>query len=40
MEPIGWKWAMFVWAYALFFFFLNDIIKMFVYKVLRHKKVK
>ncbi len=38
MEPIGWKWAIFVWAYALMWFFINDIAKMVTYNIIRRNK--
>jgi len=38
MEPIGWEWAIFVWAYALMWFFINDIVKMITYSVIKRKK--
>jgi H+-transporting ATPase len=33
MAPIGWKWALFIWGYALFWFLVNDRIKLGVYHV-------
>lgn len=33
MLPIGWKWAMFVWGYALAWFLVNDRVKLFAYKM-------
>ena len=32
VPAIGWKWALFVWAYAGSWFFINDIIKVYWYK--------
>lgn len=37
MEPIGWKWAMMMWAYALAWFVFNDVVKMSVLKYYRRK---
>jgi H+-transporting ATPase len=37
MEPIGWKWAGLMWAYALIWFVFNDIVKMGVLKYYRKK---
>ncbi len=37
MEPIGWKWAAYMWAYALIWFVFNDIVKI---AVLRYYKRK
>ncbi len=34
MAPLGWKWAGFVWAYALVWALLNDRIKLLAYKIL------
>ena len=33
MAPIGWRWAAFVWGYALAFFLVNDRIKLLAYRV-------
>ena len=32
MTPLGWKWAAFVWAYALVWFLINDRLKLIAYK--------
>ena len=37
MEPIGWEWAGYMWAYALAWFVFNDAIKMAVLKYYRKK---
>jgi H+-transporting ATPase len=34
MTPLGWGWALFVWGYALAWFFVNDRIKLLAYRVL------
>ncbi|MBU2548892.1 MAG: plasma-membrane proton-efflux P-type ATPase [Proteobacteria bacterium] len=34
MVPIGWKWTLFVWGYALAWFVVNDMIKLGTYRVL------
>jgi H+-transporting ATPase len=34
MAPIGWQWALAVWGYALFWFFINDRVKLATYKIL------
>ncbi len=34
MNPIGWGWALVVWGYALAWFFVNDAVKLVVYKIL------
>jgi H+-transporting ATPase len=34
MTPLGWKWAAFVWGYAVFWFLINDRLKLIAYKVL------
>jgi len=37
MEPIGWQWAGYMWAYALIWFVFNDIVKMAILKYYRIK---
>ncbi len=37
MTPIGWKWAAYMWAYALAWFVFNDIVKMIVLRYYRKK---
>ena len=38
MTPIGWDWALFMWAYALTWFVFNDMVKMAVLRYYRKKK--
>ena len=33
--PIGWKYALWMWLYALAWFVVNDVIKLAVYRRLR-----
>lgn len=33
MTPLGWGWALFVWGYALAWFFVNDRIKLLAYRI-------
>jgi len=33
MTPIGWKWALLIWGYALAWFFVNDRVKIFAYRI-------
>jgi H+-transporting ATPase len=33
MTPLGWKWAAFVWGYALLWFFVNDRVKLLAYRI-------
>ncbi len=33
MAPIGWRWALFVWGYALAWFLVSDQVKLGAYKV-------
>ncbi len=33
MTPLGWGWALFVWGYALAWFFVNDRMKLLAYRV-------
>jgi hypothetical protein len=37
ITPIGWEYALYIWLYALVWFFINDAIKMGVYKLLNNK---
>lgn len=34
MTPLGWGWALFVWAYAFAWFLINDRVKLLVYRML------
>ncbi len=34
MVPIGWKWALVVWVYALAWFLVNDLVKLAAYRIL------
>jgi H+-transporting ATPase len=34
MKPLGWKWAGFVWGYALVWFLINDRVKLLAYRIL------
>jgi len=36
MAPIGWQLALFVWAYALVWFVINDRIKLIAYRIFDH----
>jgi H+-transporting ATPase len=40
MHPLGWGWALFVWGYALAWFFVNDRVKLFAYRVFDPVKAK
>ena len=33
MTPLGWRWAMFVWGYALVWFLVRDRLKLLAYRV-------
>jgi H+-transporting ATPase len=33
MTPLGWGWALFVWAYALLWFLVNDRVKLLAYRI-------
>jgi H+-transporting ATPase len=33
MTPLGWRWAGFVWVYALAWFLLNDRVKLLAYRI-------
>jgi H+-transporting ATPase len=39
LVPIGWKYALLIWGYALAWFILNDFIKVWLYKYLRRDKI-
>jgi len=39
ITPIGWKYAGYLWVYALSWFVFNDAVKMATYRLLRRKKV-
>ncbi|MFZ0244467.1 MAG: hypothetical protein WAL68_02180, partial [Candidatus Binatus sp.] len=34
MTPLGWKYALLVWGYALVWFFINDMVKVEVYRLM------
>jgi H+-transporting ATPase len=34
MAPLGWGWALFVWGYAVVWFFVNDRIMLVAYQIL------
>jgi H+-transporting ATPase len=40
MTPLGWSWALFVWAYALAWFILNDRVKLLAYRILDPAKAE
>jgi H+-transporting ATPase len=33
MSPLGWPFALFIWAYALAFFIINDFVKVSIYRL-------
>ncbi len=37
MPPLGWTWALFVWAYAFIWALLSDRLKLFTYRILDKK---
>ncbi len=39
MEPIGWKYAAYMWLYALAWWIFNDYLKVMTYKILIKKKI-
>ena len=39
ITPIGWEYALWIWAYVLVWFLFNDAVKMFTYRVLRRRGV-
>jgi H+-transporting ATPase len=40
MTPLGWKWALLVWGYALVWALLNDRIKLLAYRIFDPPKAK
>jgi H+-transporting ATPase len=38
MTPLGWKWALFVWAYALAWFLVNDWVKLAALRIFDRKQ--
>lgn len=40
MPPLGWKWAGFVWAYALIWALVSDFMKLLAYRFINRKDVK
>ncbi|MGW8256256.1 MAG: HAD-IC family P-type ATPase, partial [Thermoguttaceae bacterium] len=38
MVPIGWKWAILIWIYALAWFFVNDWVKLVTYHIFDMRK--
>ncbi len=40
MTPIGWKYAVYMWVYALAWFVFNDVVKMGTYRWLRSRRGK
>ncbi len=39
IAPIGWEYALWIWAYVLVWFVFNDIVKMWSYRMLRKKSL-
>jgi H+-transporting ATPase len=39
ITPIGWKYALWMWVYALAWFLFNDIVKMWTMRFLRRKVI-
>jgi H+-transporting ATPase len=37
MVPIGWKWGLVIWAYALVWFLINDRVKLAAYRIIDPK---
>jgi len=40
MPPISWGWALIIWGYTFFFFFINDRVKILAYRVFDPDKTK
>jgi len=39
ITPIGWEPALWIWAYALVWFVVNDAVKVFTYRILQREGV-
>ncbi len=39
MVPIGWKWAILIWVYALAWFLVNDRVKLVAYRIFNPTKI-
>lgn len=39
ITPIGWKYALWAWAYALVWFFIDNAAKMWAYRMLCGEKI-
>ena len=37
VTPIGWEYALVVWGYALVWFLINNAVKVYVYRLIRHR---
>ena len=37
ITPIGWEYALLIWAYALGWFLINDVVKVWTYRLLRRE---
>jgi len=37
VTPIGWEYALLVWGYALVWFLINNVLKVYLYRLLRHQ---
>ena len=38
MTPAGWGWALFMWGYAMVWLFINDFVKLWVWRMYKEKK--
>ncbi len=39
ITPIGWQYALLIWAYALVWFLFNDVVKVWTYRMLRREGI-
>ena len=39
ITPIGWEYALLIWAYALIWFLINDAVKVWTYRMLRREGI-
>jgi H+-transporting ATPase len=37
VPPIGWGYALAIWGYAILWFLINNVVKVEVYRLMRHR---
>ncbi|WP_293446091.1 PEP/pyruvate-binding domain-containing protein [Persephonella sp.] len=38
ITPVGWKWGIFIWGYAMVWFLFNDTVKVFFFHIYRNRR--